>query len=75
MFVCFRYSADIGTSIYPILSSAQSKAARVLILAVAVLHFAFAVILWFTFLNVGSVASTPSSGGNITPVPSGVAAK
>lgn len=54
-------------NIYPVLSTAQSKAARILILVVAGLHFAFSVLLWFYFLNSGDptpVSSTPGGSGS-----------
>ncbi|CAD6567366.1 MAG: hypothetical protein CYPHOPRED_001631 [Cyphobasidiales sp. Tagirdzhanova-0007] len=47
-------------NIYPVLSTAQSKAARILILAVALLHFGFATLLWFYFLNAGEIKVTPT---------------
>jgi len=49
----------VPRSIYPILSTAQSKAARILILAVAFLHFVFSVVLYFYFLNSGDIGTSP----------------
>ena len=44
----------VANSIYPLLSSAQSKAARILVIAVVVLHVALTVALWVGFIGVSS---------------------
>lgn len=62
-------------SIYPILAQAQSKAAQILVLGIAGLHFVFAVLLWFYFLNAGDAsvkkpAAPPSSDSSKAAVAS-----
>jgi len=41
-------------SIYPLLANAPSKAARILVVAVAVLHTALVIMLWIGFFSVVS---------------------
>jgi hypothetical protein len=49
-----------------LLAGAPSKAARALIIAVAALHFALSLVLWFGFLNIGGSVKNmePVLGGN-----------
>lgn len=56
-------------NLYPVLASAPSKAARVLVLAIAFCHAVFALVLYFAFLGVGGAVPLDGGGEAVPKLP------
>jgi hypothetical protein len=65
--------AQTSRSIYPPLASSPQKAARGLIVAVALLHTVLAFVMWFSFLNADGAAEVRGRGDAPGAVPTGEA--